>query len=119
METIFKIAHPTQCQLATMNVISQKNERAKSEQMKLQMFGLLHLNENEQSAVNVSTRDFAEITSIYVKNAINLSNSFQSQGISFSLLTNRQDIVLEYRVNLCYPSTASGTVIIASNFQII
>ena len=23
------------------------------------------------------------------------------------------------RVNLCYPSTASGTVIIASNFQII
>lgn len=96
METMFKIAHPTQCQLATMNVISQKNERAKSEQMKLQMFGLLHLNENEQSAVNVSTRDFAEITSIYVKNAINLSNSFQSQGISFTLLTNRQDIVLEY-----------------------
>ena len=82
--------------VSILKMRTQKSELVKSNQSKLQMFGLLHLNENEQSAMNVATRNFAELISVYVKNAINLSNSFQSRGVSFTLLTNEKDVVQEY-----------------------
>ncbi len=64
--------------------------------MKLQLFGLLHLKENQLSAVNLRTKDFADQVQIYIRNAINLSNTLQSQGVSFTLLTNKKHIVDDY-----------------------
>jgi hypothetical protein len=56
--------------------------------MKIKAFGLLHLNRNEKTAVNVKTSGFDEQIKVYVANAISLSNSLQAQGITFTLLTN-------------------------------
>jgi hypothetical protein len=63
--------------------------------MKLQMYGLLHLDDKQQSAMNFQPRDFAEQLLTYVRNAINLSNSLQSQGVSFTLLTNKKNVIYE------------------------
>lgn len=62
--------------------------------MKFRLYGLLHLQDNEYSAVNVFVKNFHQQTLLYIKNAINLSYSLSQQsGISFTLLTNRKDIV--------------------------
>ena len=64
--------------------------------MKLQLFGLLHLKENQLSAVNIRTKNFADQVQIYIRNAINLSNTLESQGVSFKLLTNKKYILDDY-----------------------
>ena len=61
--------------------------------MKPKFFGLLHLEQDENSAVNVATSGFAEQTAIYVNNAVTLSSSLKKRGIEFELLTNRRDLV--------------------------
>jgi hypothetical protein len=63
--------------------------------VKLRLYGLLHLDDKQQSGMNLRTKDFAEQVSIYVRNAINLSNTLRSQGVSFTLLTNRLNVVCE------------------------
>ncbi|HSO42021.1 MAG: hypothetical protein ACXW25_02310 [Rhodospirillales bacterium] len=60
-----------------------------------EFFGLLHLDENERSAVNVPVGSFREQIQIYVDNAVVLSETLQSEGIKFTLLTNRRDQVTE------------------------
>ncbi|MDZ3836834.1 MAG: hypothetical protein U0S49_05600 [Rhodospirillales bacterium] len=61
--------------------------------VKPKFFGLLHLEQDENSAVNVATSSFSEQTAIYVNNAVTLSSSLKKRGIDFELLTNRRDLV--------------------------
>lgn len=61
--------------------------------MKPKFFGLLHLEEDENSAINVATSSFFEQIEVYVNNAVTLSTSLQKCGIGFELLTNRKDLV--------------------------
>ncbi len=61
--------------------------------MKIQIFGLLHLDENQQSAMNVATKNFRDQVSIYINNAVILSNTLQLQGIEFILLTNNKEFL--------------------------
>lgn len=63
--------------------------------MKPKVFGLLHLERDEYSAVNVATRSFSEQTRVYVNNAVTLAASLKARGIDFELLTNRRDLVEE------------------------
>jgi hypothetical protein len=63
--------------------------------MKIGLYGLLHLDEGEPSAQNVFVKNFRDQIAVYVGCAINLSNSLQSKGIAFTLLTNRKDVVEE------------------------
>ncbi len=59
----------------------------------MQIYGLLHLDENQQTAMNLSTKDFREQVSVYVNNAIVLSTTLSSNGIPFSLLTNNRSLI--------------------------
>ncbi|MGZ8995045.1 MAG: hypothetical protein ACXW3P_00895 [Rhodospirillales bacterium] len=61
--------------------------------MKPKFFGLLHLDENENSAINVATSSFGEQTRVYVNNAVTLSASLRNRSIEFVLLTNSKDVV--------------------------
>ncbi len=63
--------------------------------MKIRLFGLLHLERAEHSAENVYTKDFQDQTGIYVKNAVNLSNSLERRGVGFVLLTNDKTAIDE------------------------
>ena len=63
--------------------------------MDLTLYGLLHLEENQFSAVNLSVKTFTEQKRIYTKNAINLSLSLQNYGISFILLTNKKEEIYD------------------------
>lgn len=56
--------------------------------MPLKLFGLLHCQAGERSAINFQPRDFQDQVSVYVRNAILLANSLQQQGVTFTLLTN-------------------------------
>lgn len=64
--------------------------------MKMKIFGLLHLSENEQSAPNLSTSNFREQVSVYVDNATVLSKSLYLKGVEFALLTNNKLLVEKY-----------------------
>lgn len=61
--------------------------------MNMQIFGLLHLDEKQQTVMNVSIKDFREQVSIYVNNAIVLSRTLSSNGIPFTLLTNNRALI--------------------------
>ena len=61
--------------------------------MKMKIFGLLHLAENEQSAMNISTKNFREQVSVYINNATVLSKSLHLKGVEFALLTNNKLLV--------------------------
>ncbi|MCU0893038.1 MAG: hypothetical protein MUD06_01750 [Rhodospirillales bacterium] len=61
--------------------------------MKPKFFGLLHLERDEYSAVNLATPNFREQTRVYVNNALTLAASLKKRGIDFELLTNRPDLV--------------------------
>ena len=63
--------------------------------MKIKFYGLLYLSEEDSAPVNVSVKDFRDKIAVYVKCAINLSNSLQSKNIAFTLLTNKKDVVEE------------------------
>ncbi len=66
---------------------------------KMKFFGLLHLAEDEKSAMNVSARNFENQISIYVNNALTLSKTLQKQGIDYTLLTNRKNTLENYLKN--------------------
>ena len=51
----------------------------------LQVYGLLHLQSGERSAMNAGTRDFADQTRLYGANALTLARSLALQGIRFTL----------------------------------
>jgi hypothetical protein len=57
--------------------------------MDINLYGLLHLTENEASAMNVQVDNFEQQKELYIKNATTLSKSLARRGISFTLLTNR------------------------------
>lgn len=57
---------------------------------KISLFGLLHLAENQSSAENIKVKNFDAQRSVYLKNAVTLARSLNSQGISFTLLTNKK-----------------------------
>lgn len=61
----------------------------------LQVYGLLHLQSGERSAMNAGTRDFADQTRLYGANALTLARSLALQGIRFTLLTNRSDLLAD------------------------
>jgi len=61
----------------------------------MKIFGLLHIEKNEQSAINLSTKNFEEQLSVYTNNAIVLSKSLSFHGIEFGLLTNNKLLVEE------------------------
>jgi hypothetical protein len=69
------------------------------------MYGLLHLKEDEASAMNVPVKDFRDQIAVYLNCALNLSNSLKSKGVPFTLLTNRKafldEIVSESGGTLC------------------
>ncbi len=64
--------------------------------MNIQFFGLLHLEENEQSAMLISAKNFQDQISVYVNQAIVLSRSLQLRGLPFTLLTNNKALVEDY-----------------------
>lgn len=59
-----------------------------AELTEIKAYGLLHLQENEYSAVNLKVKNFTNQLKIYLDNAALLSKSFEMQGINFILLTN-------------------------------
>ena len=63
-------------------------------------YGLLHLEKNQSSAMNVLVKSFEEQITIYLKNAISLSNSLKLNKINFILLTNEKELIEKI-----YPST--------------
>lgn len=64
--------------------------------MNIQFFGLLHLEENEQSAITLSTKNFQEQISVYVNQAMVLSRSLQLYGLPFTILTNNKNLIEDY-----------------------
>ncbi len=56
--------------------------------MSLKLYGLLHCKQGEQSAINFQPRNFQDQMLVYVRNAINLANTLQQQGVMFTLITN-------------------------------
>jgi hypothetical protein len=59
--------------------------------MNVQFYGLLYLSENESNGHNLSADSFSELKNFYLRNAVTLSISLKSKGISFVLLTNRAE----------------------------
>jgi hypothetical protein len=57
--------------------------------MDIKLYGLLHLAENENNAVNTRANNYERQKYLYLKNAIALSKSLTTKGIPFTLLTNR------------------------------
>ena len=70
--------------------------------LNFELFGLLHLEENEKTSMNIATRNFEEQVLIYIENAVTLSNSLKSKGIEFTLLTNKKRIVDSFLQNKEY-----------------
>ncbi|HIP11460.1 MAG TPA: hypothetical protein EYG73_01950 [Arcobacter sp.] len=68
--------------------------------MNFKLYGLLHLDDREQTAMNVRTNDFKDQIELYVKNALTLSKSLQIQGIEFILLTNQRLFIDEILLKL-------------------
>lgn len=56
-------------------------------------YGLLHLESNENSAVNIRTANFSDQIKVYLNNAILLSKSLKVVGIDFTLLTNCSELI--------------------------
>jgi len=69
--------------------------------MKMQIFGLLHLDKNQRIAMNLTTKNFQEQVSVYVNDAIVLSKTLSSKGIPFTLLTNNRSLVENYASIQC------------------
>jgi len=61
--------------------------------MIMQVFGLLHLADDQKSAMNVSVIDFREQILIYANNAKNMSKSLALNGIPYTVLTNDRSII--------------------------
>jgi hypothetical protein len=83
--------------------------------MKFGLYSLLHLKEEESSAMNISVKDFRDQITVYLNCAITLSNSLRSKGIPFTLLTNRKafldEIVNESGGALCVLEIPFSTVV--------
>jgi hypothetical protein len=67
----------------------------------IQFFGLLHLADEEYSAVNLKVRNFTEQIGVYVSNASLLSKSLEAQSLDFTLLTNNKSKLIELAGDLC------------------
>jgi len=80
--------------------------------MNIEIYGLLHFDEDEKSAMNVATKDFQDQVLIYVNNAIMLSKSLLTQGITFTLVTNNKSLVTS-----CKPDAIDNLKIIEINFD--
>lgn len=63
--------------------------------MNFKLYGLLHLDDREQTAMNVKTKGFQDQIELYVKNAITLSRSLALQEVHFTLLTNKKDLTVK------------------------
>lgn len=71
--------------------MNRKNFQAKAQQLiNTEIFSLLHLAENEFSAVNVNVKNFTNQIEVYLANASLLNKSLKAQGLSFTLLTNNK-----------------------------
>jgi hypothetical protein len=64
-------------------------------------FGLLHLQADEQSAMNMSVQHFRDQVTIYANSAITLATTLEERGFAFTLLTNNKKAILD-----CVPSIA-------------
>lgn len=63
--------------------------------MKVGFYGLLYLCEEDTFAGNISAKSFRDKIATYVNCAITLSNSLQSKGCDFTLLTNNRKAIEE------------------------
>lgn len=61
--------------------------------MELNIFGLLHIDETQQTAMNIGEKVFDKQISIYVNNAIFFSKTLAEKGINYSLLTNSKSAI--------------------------
>jgi len=61
--------------------------------MKLRLYGLLHIQENETTSVNISATKFQDQIAIYIRMAIHLSESLARSDVEFVLLTNNRSFV--------------------------
>lgn len=66
----------------------------------IKIYGLLHLNSREYSAVNVKVLSFKDQLLVYIKNALALKNSLQARNIEFTLLTNSKVAIDEQIISL-------------------
>ena len=94
----------------------------------VEVFGLLHLAENELSAVNVKVHGFSEQIKIYLSNASLLDKSLAAQGLNFTLLTNNKSKLIENldestkNLNIvqidCLTSVPSGVPFYSAHFKV-
>lgn len=54
----------------------------------LELYGLLHLERDEKTAVNARTTHFDDQVRLYARSAVGLSRSLARQGVRFTLVTN-------------------------------
>lgn len=59
----------------------------------LHFYGLLHLEDTENTAENVSPKNFSQQIDIYERNALTFARTLALQGIPYTLLTNRSDLL--------------------------
>ena len=56
----------------------------------MRFFGLLHLSDSETTTVNEKLTGFRDQITLYLKNAVTLSNSLRAKGFRFTVLTNQE-----------------------------
>lgn len=59
----------------------------------IHFYGFLHLEQREQSAVNVRAGSFRRQVAVYARNALGLSRSLRAHGFDFTLLTNNEGLI--------------------------
>ncbi len=59
----------------------------------IHIYGLLHIDSTQVSAMNVHVIDFKHQIKIYLKNAATLSQSLRNYGVKFTLITNNKDFL--------------------------
>jgi hypothetical protein len=66
----------------------------------LRFYGLLHIDEKEEAGPNIRVDSFEHLIKSYTNNAVTLSRTLEYQGLSFTLLTNRMDLITDINAGL-------------------
>lgn len=62
----------------------------------MHFYSLLHIEESQNSAINVRVSNFKQQMMLYLKNALTLNNSLRRYNIKFSLITNNKELLVKY-----------------------
>lgn len=94
----------------------------------IEAFGLLHLAQDEYSAVNLKVKNFSDQIKVYLSNASLLNKSLEAQGINFTLLTNNKKLLedvlfgVDHKLNIVeinFPTKVpSGVQFYSAHFKV-